>query len=341
MVDRWLHQVSGPVRPDVLVLTGSPGLELMQINTDIRVEVPADFDARACLTTVDGLEATALLHTPMVSTRTTRHIDTEQTEYLILGGLTLGGRMRLRQGDSEVVLQRHQLGVLDGRRSYEVATGSVCDTNLLRIPVDDLGAQKSLVGKLDDLTLPDTILTRSASSYLTRFAFEMAVTSAVHQVRDAIPATIDLIRSMLAQCGGEQRLLEDPGLFYRESVRDLIERHHRHQKLSVESLARTLHVSRRQLYRYFDGADESIGELINRRRTQAARELLISYPSMPVVEVALEAGFSTAAAMRYQFASRYGQTPTEFREVMRDLGRAADEATAVPVEADDPDTELN
>lgn len=313
LVDRWQHHY-GIAGSQPMAFRGDEGLAALHGLTKMSAAEPKDFDARVCFAMVEEIATVAMLHTPYTATRTPDRIAADGEDSLVLGGAVLNGSIRVRQGGRETRLARNQMTVLSTRQPYEMRAFSVSDTAILRLPISSLGSQGRLVKDLAARPLPDTILTRSATSYLTRFVYEVAVSGPTRQAHDAVPATLDLIKSLLSQLGDEQRVLADRSLYHREAARDLIERHHTDPDFSVDVLASRLNISRRQLYRYFASEEHQISEYLTWRRLQTARSLISENPAMLISEVSMRSGIANPATLRNQFSSRYGETPSEFRD---------------------------
>jgi len=109
----------------------------------------------------------------------------------------------------------------------------------------------------------------------------------------------------------------DPLTALRHAALRRIEQGHRVPSFGVDHIARELYISRRQLYRAFPDSG-GIAALIAGRRLRAAEELLVSRPELPLGEIAVMSGFSTAGVMRAHFRRRFGMTPQQRRDaVMR------------------------
>ncbi len=101
--------------------------------------------------------------------------------------------------------------------------------------------------------------------------------------------------------------------YLRAAVADLIERNFRDPDLSVEVIARQLHVSRRHLYRVLAGSPTSLAEMIAERRLEWARRLLTGPGNLKLEAIAHASGFASTATMRNRFRAKYGMTPDEYR----------------------------
>ncbi len=98
-----------------------------------------------------------------------------------------------------------------------------------------------------------------------------------------------------------------------QSVQNLIEKQYR-EKLSVSSLADSVHLGRRTFERRFRAATaNTVGEYQQRVRTEVAKHLLEN-GRRNVTEVMLEVGYSDAKAFRDVFKKHTGLSPVEYRK---------------------------
>ncbi|WP_295681937.1 helix-turn-helix domain-containing protein [uncultured Nevskia sp.] len=88
--------------------------------------------------------------------------------------------------------------------------------------------------------------------------------------------------------------------------------------LNSDSLAAALRMSRRSLYYLFERQNLTPTEAIRNIRLECCKEALGDprQQSRKVIDIALNFGFSSAAAFSRQFKQRYGFQPLAFREVM-------------------------
>jgi transcriptional regulator GlxA family with amidase domain len=100
--------------------------------------------------------------------------------------------------------------------------------------------------------------------------------------------------------------------------------------LSVAVLARQAGVSTRTFARRFrEETGTTPAQWLLDQRVLAARQLL-ERTGLPVEQVAVRSGFSTAAALRDHFARRVATTPTAYRRAFRLAAPAAGPAAATP-----------
>lgn len=134
-------------------------------------------------------------------------------------------------------------------------------------------------------------------------------------------AASDLVASVVRAVVGEQSGARPPasGRPRLEQLEVLIELRHRDPDVTVDSLARELFLSRRQLYRLVEG--EGVAAMLSARRVATACRLMLLRPHVALGVIAHESGFRTPAALRAQFQAQIGVAPSVYR---RRLDAAAD-----------------
>ncbi len=123
-----------------------------------------------------------------------------------------------------------------------------------------------------------------------------------------VPTTRQLAEGRSRDKGGRTRRK----VVYDEAVA-VIERRHTDPRLSVDSLARNVYVSRRQLQRAFTEAGTSVQECLHSVRMERAAELLRD-TSLPVSEITRSVGYRHSAQFAKAFRRYYGQAPTQWRK---------------------------
>jgi transcriptional regulator GlxA family with amidase domain len=90
-----------------------------------------------------------------------------------------------------------------------------------------------------------------------------------------------------------------------------------HQPQDLDSLSRTLGMSRRTLTRHFHKATGmSLGEWLTAERLQRS-QLLLETTGISIECVAEKAGFDSPVSFRQRFKSRFGVSPSEWRRTFR------------------------
>lgn len=93
--------------------------------------------------------------------------------------------------------------------------------------------------------------------------------------------------------------------------------------LDAEGIAAGLHVSRRTLFRLFEGTGESAMGRLRSLRLERARVMLRTQPGKRISAIAQETGFSGSVQFYRAFRAVAGMTPSEYREAGIAEGPAA------------------
>lgn len=89
---------------------------------------------------------------------------------------------------------------------------------------------------------------------------------------------------------------------------------HLNEKLDLDTVASAVHYSKYHLHRMFtDTVGMTIHDYVRRRRLTEAAKLLV-FSDLPILEVALAAGYESRQAFTGIFRDMYKQTPLEYRE---------------------------
>lgn len=85
--------------------------------------------------------------------------------------------------------------------------------------------------------------------------------------------------------------------------------------LDLQTLAEVAHFSSFHFHRLFAAwMGETLGEYLRRRRIEIAAVRLVAQPRVPVLQVALSVGFGSAEAFSRAFKTRFGASPSAWRE---------------------------
>ena len=99
--------------------------------------------------------------------------------------------------------------------------------------------------------------------------------------------------------------------------------HNLEQPITLNSLAQVARFSPFHFHRLFSAwMGETIGDYLRRRRVEVAAMRLAAQPRTKILNVALSVGFSSAEAFARAFKSRFGCSPTAWREQQYSLRNA-------------------
>lgn len=331
----WLHRLSGGVWHAAELDGGDPALPEWFLRSLIRFRGlggmhqlshfgvmdaadPQSFEAGLLRAPVGELMLFSTLQQPHT---VTRDGDAVGGGDIVIIGLAQRGGQRLRTPSSIETLSAGRVGFMSSFGSSVVEHIGATETTGVVVPASFLPRDRGMLDRGAGL-FPDSPITRVVGAAVSRFVYEW-LQSEEHS--DAEIATteatlLSLIRSLYQQLP-DSRESGSRAEGVRIAAKRVIERRHRDADFGLDELAQSLHISRRQLFRSFEDAADSAGELLLRRRLDSAREKLLRMPPQDVETVAAASGFVDAAALRAQFARRLGMSPSEFR---RTAARHAD-----------------
>ena len=108
-------------------------------------------------------------------------------------------------------------------------------------------------------------------------------------------------------------LMDDDSLSLRRRVLDTIESDFADPGLSAQTVAQKLGLSRRQLYRLFEGRTASLARLIRERRLDHSEELMRHRGEISIAAVAAASGFQSADQFTKVFRQRHTVSPRKFK----------------------------
>jgi AraC-like DNA-binding protein len=195
---------------------------------------------------------------------------------------------------------------------YELVSKRPFNHIIVHIPRVDLDRADGAARLGLDRTLPTD---RGAGAVLAGALRALTHASEAGAGRDAslralLPSFAQLVRTGMAQ-------RETAGFYSersnrRERIMDYLRTHISDRMLISDKVAAACGLSRRQLYREFDGG-ESFAGMVRRLRIEKAAFELCNEARLGVAEVAHRCGYASADAMAEQFRVFYACSPTEFR----------------------------
>jgi AraC-like DNA-binding protein len=233
-------------------------------------------------------------------------------EDIVIMGMSNQGGQRLRTAAGVQPLAVGRMGFMSSLGSSAVEQFGVSATTGVVVPVSALPDHRHVLARGADV-FPDTPLTRAAGAAFARMLYEWMrdPDQGIGAVAGTESALVALVRGLFRQFPSDGEAGRT-GELRAEAIR-IIDARHRDAQFSIDTLAAELHVSRRQLFRLFSGADETLAERLLRRRLDTAREELLAVPPQDLSTVASRSGFLDAGALRAQFARHVGVSPSAFR----------------------------
>lgn len=175
--------------------------------------------------------------------------------------------------------------------------------------------------------LPDSMLNRAAAEFIEQLTRDAV--SGHGTVADATDhVVLEMLRATLERRSATPTGTSDQQVHTR--VLALIDQHFADPDLSASQIADALAMSRRQLYRHYEGRDQTVTGLIAERRLEHARRLLGQVPRLSLDLIATASGFTSAGTLRRRFSARYGVTPREYRADAHVPEHSAEQAPPMP-----------
>ena len=295
-----------------LLRIGQAGLENHIDTFDMSANPPADFEEYLYWRPMSQLIAFSLLRSPCTTYRSAELVAEYPSEYVIVGTQNLpGGGVVMQGGRSVGYSHPRHLVVVRNDEAFTQVSDAPADLAGVWVPTALLGikpGEKWSMGPLVD----SSPVARATAAYVNSFAVDLAARRADID-DDQQLAFAELIRAVLASHRLDSFGPVNSELYMREMTRILIDQNFRDPEFSADTLAQLLFVSRRHLYRYFEGTDESPASMIAQRRLAHAKRLLALNRQMTLREVASATGFASGDTLYKRFRTEFGISPREFR----------------------------
>lgn len=189
---------------------------------------------------------------------------------MVLSVPSAPGHVRLLSRGIEMAFRPGQLLILTSTVPAELTVDRVCETVQLNIPFSALGHDVHSVVRTLQPVATGSVLVRTTALFIRRFVQAGSTAVADGDVA-AQQGIVGLVNALLRQQSYRAHRLDDNTLAVRERTTELIELHYRDPEFDASRVADELHMSRRQLYRHFAQAGESLADMIARRRLEEVR----------------------------------------------------------------------
>ncbi|GAB22895.1 putative AraC family transcriptional regulator [Gordonia polyisoprenivorans NBRC 16320 = JCM 10675] len=257
----------------------------------ITTDDPGAFDEIVFWRPLPGMLVYALIRTPSTMARTPEIIAEYPSPYVVVGTQSMpGGGTFTQAGSSHPYRAPAHIVIFDNNEPYQQTSEEVADLAGVWIPVESLGRDSS-ASRSPPWSPGRRWPVRLRRSFATSRSTSPHAVPMWTSTREL--AVIDLVRAILARRQADQspdRVCTDP-VYVREATRALIDHHFRDPEFSAETIAKTLHMSRRHPYRYFGDTDDSPATMIATRRLERARELLAYREGAGLDSIAAASGF--------------------------------------------------
>lgn len=284
------------------------------LSIDIAAERP--FFGRATtgpLAGVPDFRLTVLAGRNQEFRRTPSHIARSDEQYLLVS-IQTKGRARLNQDGRSALILPGEMTFFDTSRPYNWTEGESFEQINVQVPIRLLREQPGL----GELAFPTaiTVPAGSAAGVVAGFFRNLA------RIRDASPeqaallsgSALDLIGSAVALTAGDPPVDRPADTLSRERAMAYLREHYANPDLTFDEVARACHISRRTLFRVFDGEPETLATTLRRLRIRHAEILLTRDPAPSPATVAFASGFASERSFYRVFQEETGMTPGEYRQ---------------------------
>ncbi len=246
--------------------------------------------------------------------RRTRQLIADSCDDYLLASIQIGGRGRVEQDGRTAELTPGALSFYDSTRPYTLHFDDAFEQVVVQLPRRPLLAA---AGVTDDAVHVTAIaLTADGlGSVLAGFFASLATLqdrdpAGARQLSTHAPG---LLASALRLVAGERPLERDAMVLERERVLAHVRAHAGDPGLDADAVAAACQLSRRALFRLFEGQPDSWADTLRRIRVERAAELLTGQPHRTVAAVGAACGFAGEAQFHRAFRAVMGRTPAQHR----------------------------
>jgi AraC-like DNA-binding protein len=249
--------------------------------------------------------------------RTRSKIAQSNHNYYLLSLQTQGEGIVAQDGRT-AILKPGDFALYDTTRPYDLTFSEEFGQLVLRLPREIVSSRLSDAETLTAFPIQgDRGAGRLASTFIHQLHAQLDELDP-QSARRLHASAVDLLATALAsQIGLPQAGVRESQILIRQRIRAFIDRQLSNPDLTCELIAGYHGISERYLRKLFEGSNESVSELIWKRRLdQAKRDLIDPLLShIPITSIGYDVGFKNSAHFSRAFKARFGVTPGEFRSV--------------------------
>lgn len=229
--------------------------------------------------------------------------------------MQLSGDLLIEQAGRAALASPGSLVIYDSATPFRLSSQGPYKQVVLELPADDAYAMAGI--DRSDYLLARRFSCSGAVGAVVSFFAGLAGSQAkdpcgAHTLEYQAPVLGSSFISLLSP----QKSQEDtPDVVRRNEALAYMRAHLADPDLDTERIAAALNLSRRTLFRLFEGSGESVMGRLRSLRLERARQVLRTQVTTPVSTVALQLGFSGPVQFYRSFRTTVGMTPGEYREL--------------------------
>jgi AraC-like DNA-binding protein len=253
---------------------------------------------------------------PAIVTRHPAHaVKTPERPYFL--HLQLEGRLKLAQDGHEAFLDRGDLVLADSALPYTLRYEEPCSTLVMILTAGDLANRLPAPDDLLGVKLSGAGGMASTAASLLGGIWRQARTGNLHETTgDTLAsAVLDVFAAAWLATVNVHVAESAVSISRRIQIRRHVEAHLRDPELSARSVAAAFGISPRYLHIIFSTGDETVSNLILRRRLEECAKQLRDpvWARRTITEIAFSWGFNNATHFARVFREKYGSSPRDYR----------------------------
>ncbi|WP_166969740.1 helix-turn-helix transcriptional regulator [Brevibacterium atlanticum] len=232
------------------------------------------------------------------------------------------GRGRGIQRGIEADLLPGSIMFLDLDAPYEVNCSDEFGQLVIHVPTERLESRLQSRGVRRDFRGASLCSSAEAVPWMCFLgsAFSQAQEAGENSLRSLESPAVEALASLAAMSIGQQGHETNAEVLYREASR-VIKAEYSRYDFTAEDLARSLHVSRRTLFRALDKCGAGFSSLLQETRLTAAARILDQTVSTLTLEaVGHTVGYLSASTFYTRFREKFGISPGEYRQQALTIG---------------------
>lgn len=246
--------------------------------------------------------------------RRTRQLIAGSSQDFLLASIQVSGHGRVEQDGRTAHLTPGALSFYDSTRPYALHFDSAFEQLVVQVPRQRLLAA---AGVPDDAVHVTAVALHADGPGAVLAGFFAALGRlqdtdplGARQLSAHAPA---LLATALQLASGHRPAGPDAAALDRQRVLAHLRTHAANPGLDADAVAAACHLSRRAMFRLFEGETESWAAALRRLRVERAAELLARQPHRTVAAVGAACGFAGEAQVHRAFRAVTGRTPAEHR----------------------------
>lgn len=275
----------------------------------------AEFSGTFGVRNFAGLDIVRLSHTTPRIQRARSHISRSDDGYYFLL-LQLSGTSTMTQAGNEAALKPGDMTLVDASRPCDLFYSPRSSELSLHIPRQLLDGKRPIGAR----HLARVINGQEGGGLVISQMMQAIFDGAAQPFATAAPAMTDAVLDLICGCAidgphGALPVMDDSQDLHRDTIRRYIERRLFDPELSPQKIAAAHRMSVRHLYRLFEAAEMSVGDLIRRRRLEKCAEDLANplLARRNVSQLAFSWGFNDSAHFSRSFKAEFGMSPRDYR----------------------------